>query len=603
MTPREELEALRRLAELEAKARGQAKREPAPDPSKGGGTLSIGPFDTKIKTSEGVDRFLSGVGKGMSDLVLGARQMLGNAPQADVDAVKRRDAPLMDTTAGSVGNVAGKIAVGLPAAFIPGANTLAGAAVIGGAQGLLEPTATGESTLQNVALGAAGGAGGVLAGRALAAGYQGAKGLVEPFVQGGQQKIAGRVLNRFAADPAALAAAKGGKTATGASPTLAEATKDPGIAALQRALEQQDPQIAAALASRYAENNAARVGVLQDLAGDQAKRAAAVAARDDAAGEMYRAATQANYTVDSKLAELLQRPVVKQAMQRAEALAKNQGRPFAFDVTPSNPFSGVGISTNNSRQITGQGLQDLKMALDEMLSDPASGFTGKAGDAVKSLRGQIVDWMEKANPDFKAARQAYAAQSRPINQMDVGERLLEKTTGAIRDMGGNPRLQANSFARALNDEQGLVRKATGFKGVNAIADVLDADQIRALNAVRGELELGANLASAANGAGSQTAKSLASQNLLRQLIGPTGMPQSWAESAMLQTALRPVQFAMQAAEPKIQNQLLEAFLNPAKAQQLIKAAEVKALDPRLAQFIPLLQQAATQSVPAAAVSR
>lgn len=603
MTPREELEALRRLAELEAKSRGQAKREPATDPSKGGGTLSLGPFDTGIKTSEGADRFLSGVGKGMSDLVLGARQLFGNASQSEVDDVKRRDAPLMDTTAGSVGNIAGKVAVGIPAALVPGANTLAGAAIIGGTQGVLEPTATGESTLKNVALGAGAGAGGVLAGRALAAGYQGAKGLIEPFVQGGQQKIAGRVLNRFAADPAALAAAKGGKTATGASPTLAEATKDPGIAALQRALEQQDPQIAAALAARGAENNAARVGVLQNLAGDQGKRAAAVAARDDAAGEMYRAATQANYTVDGALSELLQRPVVKQAMQRAEMLAKNQGRPFAFDVTPSNPFAGVGVSANNSRQITGQGLQDLKMAMDEMLSDPAAGFTGKAGDAVKSLRGQIVGWMEKANPDFKTARQAYAAQSRPINQMDVGERLLEKTTGAIRDMGGNPRLQANAFARALNDEQGLVRKATGFKGVNSLDDVLDPGQVQMLNALRGELELGANLSQAANGAGSQTAKSLASQNLLRQIMGPTGMPQSWAESAMLQTALRPVQFAMQAAEPKIQNQLLEAFLNPAKAQQLIRAAEVKAIDPRLAKFIPLLQQAATQSLPAAAVSR
>jgi len=551
----------------------------------------------------GTQKVLAGIGKGMTDLVRGAGQRLGLVSQSEIDSARANDAPLMKTGAGQVGNVLGKVAVGLPAAFVPGANSLTGAALIGGAQGALEPTAADESVLQNMLIGGAAGAGGVAAGRALKSGYQGAKALVEPFTAAGQQRIAGRVIERFATDPKALKAASSARTATGAAPTLAESTRDPGLAILERSLAQQDPQIAAQLGQRAAENNAARVGVLEGIAGTDATRTAAEAAREQAAGQMYKAATSATYTIDDKLANLLERPAIKQAMERAKTLAANQGRPFSFGVEAANPFSGMGVPTQTSKQITGQGLQDLKMALDEMLNDPASGFAGKAGGAVKGLRGQIVDWMERANPDFRAARMAYAEQSKPLNQMDVGRRLLDKTTAAVRDLGGNQKLQAKAFSRALNDEQSLVRSATGFKGVNALEDVMTPEQIGKIGAVRNELELIANLGNAANGPGSQTAKSLASQNLLRQVLGPTGLPQSWAEGTMLQTLMRPVQFGMAAAEPRIQNKLAEIMLNPDAAKKALKSVTPKEANKLLQLLAPYAQQAAQQSVPAAAVSR
>lgn len=566
----------------------QAQQQAAPDPTEG---MSTG------------ELLLAGVGSGMTDLAYGVGQRLGIVDQATIDEKKRLDAPLKNTTAGTIGSIGGRVALGLPAAFIPGANTLTGAGVIGAAQGVAEPTATGESVAQNATIGGAAGVGGVALGRLLRAGYHGAKGLLEPFTEAGQNRIAGRVLQEFAEDPQALRAASSAPTSTGARPTLAEATRDRGVATLERAIGQQDPRAAAALAQRAADNNASRVGVIQSIAGNEGKRAAAETARSKVAGEMYDAATNASYTVDSKLADLLKRPAIQQAMQRAKTLAENQGRKFAFDVTPSTPFAGAGgLSGGASKQITGQGLQDLKMALDDMLTDPASGFAGKAGSTVKALRSQIVDWMESANPAFKEARTAYASASKPINQMDVGQRLLDKTTGAMRDLGGNQRLQANAFARALNDEQGLVRNATGFRGVNALDDVMTPEHINQLNAVRGELELVANLAQAANGPGSQTAKSLASQNLLRQIAGPLGVPQSWSESALLETLLRPVQFGMKAAEPRIQNKLTEILLDPSLARNALQAAQPAQLSPAVQRLLPYLQQAAQQSGPAALVS-
>jgi len=67
---------------------------------------------------------------------------------------------LMNTGAGTAGAITGGIAATLPAMLIPGVNTMAGATALGGAMGALSPTATGEGRLQNVAAGAAGGAGG-----------------------------------------------------------------------------------------------------------------------------------------------------------------------------------------------------------------------------------------------------------------------------------------------------------------------------------------------------------------------------------------------------------------------------------------------------------
>jgi len=71
------------------------------------------------------------------------------------------------------------------------------------------------------------------------------------------------------------------------------------------------------------------------------------------------------------------------------------------------------------------------------------------------------------------------ASVRDSAPQDVGQRLLDKTTAAVRDMGGNQKLQANAFARALNDEQKLVRQATGFRGVNALDDVMTPEQMAA----------------------------------------------------------------------------------------------------------------------------
>lgn len=545
-------------------------------------------YDKKADATEGMstlDKVRAGFGKAVVDTGRGIGQMVGAVSRDDVAESRKLDASLDATTAGRVGNFAGNLAMALPTVAIPGAATLRGAAAIGAAQGLIQPSTSATETLENTGLGAAAGAGGVAAGRALSSAYQGLKAFMAPFTQSGREKIAGNTILRFADDPTKVMAAKGGRSATGALPTIAEETGDAGMARLQDAARAMDPQIAGRIDARLAENNAARVAKLEDLAGNEARRKAADAARKSATTAAYQKATQATYTADAELVDLLNRPAIKQAMQRANILAENQGRAPVFT-------AGQGGTQGT---VSGQGLQDLKMALDEMLTDPASGFTGKAGATLKDLRKQIIGWMEKANPEFKAAREGYAAASKPLNQMDAARELLNRGASSTSDLAGTRRLMPGQLTRAVQDGgESVVQAGTGRDGLGGFSNVFDNNQNALIRAIVDEVDRAGAVARAGNGPGSATAQRMAAQNVLRQIVGPTGLPQSWAESAIANTVVgKPLNLLYGGiAEPKIQQALAEAVLDPAKARAAVQAAQAQGIKLPQNALTELLMQAA-----------
>lgn len=118
------------------------------------------------------DRGAAGVGAGLTDLWLGAKQRLGYASEQDVLDKRKMDAALQNTTAGKIGNFAGQALPALATLPIPGLNTIAGAAATGAVMGAAQPTAGDESPAANVLLSGAGGAlgqaGANLIGRAIA---------------------------------------------------------------------------------------------------------------------------------------------------------------------------------------------------------------------------------------------------------------------------------------------------------------------------------------------------------------------------------------------------------------------------------------------------
>jgi hypothetical protein len=113
----------------------------------------------------GLGKFRAGAGKAFVDLMRGAGQVVGAVSREDVADSRALDAPLMETGAGKAGNFAGNVAAVAPAAFIPGANTVAGAGLIGAASGFLQPSESARETLTNTALGGTLGAGGQKVGQ------------------------------------------------------------------------------------------------------------------------------------------------------------------------------------------------------------------------------------------------------------------------------------------------------------------------------------------------------------------------------------------------------------------------------------------------------
>lgn len=144
------------------------------------------------------DKFLSATGSGMASVGravgLGGVLKRFGLPSTKEEA-DQLDAPLMNTTAGKVGRFVGNTAAVAPAMLIPGANTYAGATLVGAGVGGLTTEGGLADRAQAAAFGALGGAAG--------------KGLVDV---GG--KLASRLLNSKTAEVAANKAANATRDAT-----------------------------------------------------------------------------------------------------------------------------------------------------------------------------------------------------------------------------------------------------------------------------------------------------------------------------------------------------------------------------------------------------
>ena len=355
-------------------------------------------------------------------------------------------------------------------------------------------------------------------------------------------------------------------------PTAGQVAENGGIAAFERMAKQADPS---AYTQRGMEQASARLSALRGIAGDDAAIAAQAAARQAATEGAYTQAKNAAYVVDDKLQNLLDRPLVKKAMERAKSIAENDARPFGFTTTTSAPFRGVGGGQPQVKtQVTGQGLQDLKMALDDMWRDPTSGIVGTEAKQAKNLRGQVVDWMEGANPEFKAARTTYAAMSKPINQMQVGQELLTKLEPALADFGALGQETGATFARQLRNSDQMVKNATGFKGAGSLEELMGPTNMGTINNIASDLARKSNSERLGAGVNSDTFQKLAMANIAEQ----SGMPRFVGGLLDTPGINRATKWIYRDADEKAQKMIAEALLNPQKAAELMKGANRKILD-------------------------
>lgn len=531
----------------------------------------------------GTQSFLSGAGKAFADLGRGASQMVretalsplgpvlktltGRNPgqplsdaaklptDADIAEARKRDEPLMGTGMGVAGNLTGNVAALLPTAMIPAANTYGGSAVIGGLTGALQPTVTPEERTKNTMLGAA--ISPVALGVVRGAGHvlSGANAAIQPATEEGQKQIVGSLLRKSAGENADEVAASLGKARTlipGSNPTAAQVANSGGIAALERAASQANPEVYAA---RQVEQNMARLNALRSIAGNDAQMQAALQARSSAANPLYTAAREAG--VDKEMAKAM-RPQIQNLMERMPKGVLEHAKDLAR--VNGEAFTDAG-SVN--------GLHYIKKAIDDMLSRTGDTGLGKISrGALQTFQKDLLSTIDDLSPLYAQGRAAYAAASPPINQMEVGRTLLNKLEPALSQGNVPVKMNAESFARALREGDTLAQRATGYGGAT-LEGTMTPRQLATLNALRDDLGRSATAQNIGRGVGSNTFQNLAQDNLM-QSAGISGLPQMLSRPVQLSNyALRALYGS---ANEQMQERLAKALLDPKETAKLMQMA-------------------------------
>lgn len=534
------------------------------------------------------EKFAAGAGKAMVDTGRGLGQMLRLVSREDVAESRKRDTPLMNTGAGMAGNIVGNVAVNAPLALVPGANTIRGGALIGAASGLIQPSASTEETLKNTVIGGAAGA----AVPALVTAGKVAKSFVDPFYEGGRNKIIGRALRESAGNQVddAVRNLQTVKSAVpGVQYTAAEAAKNPGIAAMQRTATAIDPVAMNESAARQAANNSARVSALEEMAGTAGDRAALSELRAGTAEDLYRQAygqpinlardaatgqflTKAQQAArQGEITKLMRTPAMQQAAERAKQMMLND----------PNLYGKANSATGSV-----QGMDYMRRALGDMIKEASP----NEQRILIGLRDRLDTTLQSISPKYIEAKNVFAEMSKPINEMDIVQSIVDH---AVNKATGN--LTPAAYARALQDK--TAQSVTGMRTAT-LEKSMTPQNMATLNAIKDDMTAQLVAQNAGRGVGSDTVQKLAFSNMLDQAGLPTFIRNFGPAGAVGNVMQRAAQVAYSDANKRMSEQLARALLNPNETADLMVGAMV---NPKLQALVNGLKRggvAIGSSVPA-----
>lgn len=493
MTPREELTALRRIAELQKKA-SEASSGPVPMSAweqASAGDIVAGLPATRILAGAAAPIVgAAQVGANIGDYIaekMGLDPTLGKYLAdkiGEYEASKKRGmAALGDTGADLAGLGGTMVAGGLALRGVTPATTYAGriaqGTAVGAVGGATTPTAmpglaeTGKQTAVGATLG---GTIPTITPIIAKTGQIIYRTMIEPFTN--SEAIKSRAYAEAAGPKSAeiINALRTSKPVVpGSLPTAGEAAISAGrpeFSALQASAEKVLPTNYLA---RSDARNAARLNQLGQVAGTEADMAAAQTLRTTTATQKYGAAMQEG--IDQNMAAALQ-PQIQQLMERPvmKSLQKEATK-WAADRSIATPDFG-----------SLEGLDYMKKALDRQIAAQAKGTAAADIADLQTLmmnKEDLLATIKQIAPKYDVARETFATQSKPINQMEVGQYLRDKLTPAL-DEGASQR--AASFAGAVRDAPGtLKRSLTSAPRYEKLSDVLTPDQIAKVESVRQDL--------------------------------------------------------------------------------------------------------------------
>lgn len=301
----------------------------------------------------------------------------------------------------------------------------------------------------------------------------------------------------------------------GSLPTAAQAAAPVGATRFSAMGESAARTTPTPFFEREQAQKAAQLAAVQQVGKTPAELKAAEAARSATAKELYGISDEAMVAADKTFTGLLDRPSMDKVIARASELAAEKGIPFQIgqnrpaQTIPSAILNAEGVPMGVTTipgevaKYPGSSLHMMKMAFDDLIKNPERfGIGANEVGAINSTRGKFLNWVEDKAPDYKVARETFAAQSKPINQMQVGQFLEGKLTPALGEE--TARLRAAGYAGALNQAPGTIKRATGQSRFDELSQVMTPDQIKVLESVRDDLaraKLAESQAGAARGAG------------------------------------------------------------------------------------------------------
>lgn len=301
----------------------------------------------------------------------------------------------------------------------------------------------------------------------------------------------------------------------GSLPTAAQAAAPVGATRFSAMGESAARTTPTPFFEREQAQKAAQLAAVQSVGKTPTELKAAEAARSATAKELYGISDDAMVAADKTFTSLLNRPSMDKVIARASELAAEKGVPFQIGQNrpPQTIASSILDAEGNPMGVTtipgevakypGSSLHMMKMAFDDLVKNPERfGIGANEVGAIKGTRGNFLNWVEDKAPSYKVARETFAAQSKPINQMEVGQFLEGKLTPALGEESA--RLRATGYATALDQAPGTIKRATGQSRFESLSQIMTPEQIAVLESVRDDLaraKLAESQASAARGAG------------------------------------------------------------------------------------------------------
>jgi hypothetical protein len=313
------------------------------------------------------------------------------------------------------------------------------------------------------------------------------------------QVKAGKIMREIAGDDLAAIVAANAKAAPNL--TSAQAVQEAGvIAPALQAMGQRapTPNIAAAKAVKEAADVQGRVGTLEAVTPDLAK---ALDVRQMAANATFGGARDADKLRQAALAA---------QEQESRTLAGTAGPTFEAQLTPAlqtlknNPVISaaektardMGADLGKDPMSTLQGLQVMKAAIDAQFKGPtaATALQNYNIAALQNAKAQLLSAMNEISPQYTGARLLHERLSRPVNQAQVLNKMVETLKGS-----GTAAEKPTQFLNALGQgESALLKKADQNPRFGGISEVLTPEQMAAINKVGKELTRDAEMAKLAH---------------------------------------------------------------------------------------------------------